>query len=84
MNEERAQVESGGLGLKSSMLGMHHIRTPLSKLHSLYNSCLENHSTNSNLIDIARYKLFKPIGIKKAETDKLSFANQRCGQPEYI
>jgi hypothetical protein len=56
---------------------MHHIRTPLSKLHSLYSSCLENHSTNSRLIDIARHKLFKPIGIKKAEIDKLSFVNKR-------
>jgi len=57
---------------------MHHIRMklfilPLSKLHSLYNSCLENHVTNSNLIDLARHRFFKPIGIKKAEIDKLSF-----------
>ena len=34
-------------------LGMHHIRSklfslPLSKLHALYNSCLENHVTNPN------------------------------------
>jgi hypothetical protein len=34
-------------------VGMHHIRTklfslPLSKLHFLYNSCLENHVTNAN------------------------------------
>ena len=55
---------------------------PLSKLHSLYNSCLENHVTNprSNeykiptiVLDIARSKLCKPVGIKKDEIDKCSF-----------
>ena len=59
--------------------GIHYIRTklfsqPLSKLYSLYNSCLENHVTNPNsneykitaiVLDIARHRLFKRVGIKK-------------------
>ena len=63
---------------------------PLSKLHSLYNSCLENHVTNPNsneykltaiVLDIGSHRLFKPVGIKKDEMDKrfflkLSFANK--------
>ena len=67
--------------------GMHHIRSklfslPLSKLHALYNSCLENHVTNPNsneykltaiVLYIAGHILFKPVGIKKDETYKRSF-----------
>ena len=68
-------------------LGMHHIRSntcslPLPKLHSLYNSCFENHVTNLHateykltaiVLDVAHHRLFKPVGIKKDEIDKRSF-----------
>jgi len=68
-------------------LDMHHIRLKLfslllSKLHALYNSCLVKHVTNPNsneckltaiVLDIAGHRLFKPVGIKKDEIDKLSF-----------
>ena len=46
---------------------------------ALYNSCLVNNVTNPNsneykltaiVLDIARHRLFKPIGIKKVEIDK--------------
>jgi hypothetical protein len=70
---------------------MHRIRQqlfslPLSKLHALYNSCLEINVTNEYklttiVLDIARHGLFKHVGIKKDEIDKrsflkLSFANK--------
>jgi len=59
-------------------LGMHHIRSilfslPLSKQHSLHNSCLENHVTHPNsneykltsiVLNIADHRLFKPGGVK--------------------
>ena len=69
-------------------LSMHHIRSKLfsltlSKLHALYNSCLENHATNPNsneykltaiVLDIVGHRFFlKPVGIKKGEIDKRSF-----------
>ena len=76
-------------------LGMHHIHSklfslPLSKLHTLYNSCLVSNVINPNsneykltaiVLDIAGHRLFKPVGIKKDEIDKrsflkLSFANK--------
>ena len=76
-------------------LGMHRIRSKLfslslSKLHTLYNSCLLNHVINPNsneykitaiVLDIAGHRLFTPVGIKKDEIDKrsflkLSFANK--------
>ena len=76
-------------------LGMHHIRSklfslPLSKLHTLYNSCLVSNVINPNsneykltaiVLDNADHRLFKPVGIKKVEIDKrsflkLSFANR--------
>jgi hypothetical protein len=64
---------------KVEPLHMHHIRSKLfsltlSKPHFLYNSCLENHVTNPNsneykitaiVLDIARHRLFKRVGIKK-------------------
>jgi len=55
---------------------------PLSKLHALYNSCLEAHVTNPNsndyklttiVLDIAGHSLFKHVGIKKDEIEKHSF-----------
>lgn len=60
-------------------LGIHHIRQklfplPLLKIHSVYNSCLENRVTNPNsneckftaiVLDIASHRLFKPVNIKK-------------------
>jgi hypothetical protein len=74
---------------------MHHICSklfslPISKLHALYNSCLENHVTipNSNeynltsiVLDIAGHILFNPVGIAKDEIHKhfvlkLSCANK--------
>jgi hypothetical protein len=51
----------------------------LSKLHSLYNSCLINHATNPNsneykliaiVLDIACHRPFKPVSIKKDEIVK--------------
>jgi hypothetical protein len=77
----------GMLPLMQKPLGMHHIRSKLfslhlSKLHALNNSCLVNHVTNPNsneyklttiVFDIAGYKLFKPVSIKKDEIDKRSF-----------
>jgi hypothetical protein len=45
-----------------------------SKLHALYNSCLVNNVTNPNsneykliaiVLDIAGFRLFKPVGITK-------------------
>ena len=67
-------------------LGMRHIHSklfplPLSKLHSLYNSCQENHVTNPNsneykltalVLDIISRRLFKPVVIKKDEIVKLN------------
>ena len=57
--------------------------TTLSKLHVLYNSCLVmNNVTNPNsneckfttiALDIARHRLFKPVGIKKCEINNRSF-----------
>jgi hypothetical protein len=63
---------------------------PLSKLHPLYNSCLVNNVTNPNsneykltaiVLDIAGHRLFKPVGIKKDEIDKLTMVSftSRCG-----
>ena len=60
-------------------LRMPHIRPklfplPLLKIHSVYNSCLENRVTNQNsneckftaiVLDIASHRLFKPVSIKK-------------------
>ena len=76
-------------------LGIYHIRSklcslPLSKLQSLYNSCLKNNVTNPNsneykltaiVLHIADHRLFKPVGITNDEIDKrsflkLSFANE--------
>ena len=62
-------------------LGIHHIRTkiyslPLSKLHSLFNLCLETivtnpHSNQYKLIatisDISSHRLFKSVRIRKDE-----------------
>ena len=70
-------------------LGIHHIRTtlyslPLSKLHSLFNSCLETtvinpHSNQYKLSaiisDIASHRLFKPVCIGKDEKEIRSFLN---------
>jgi hypothetical protein len=81
-NGELAHVQSGGLDLK-----LHHIRSklfslPLSKLHTLYNSCLVSNVINPNsneykltaiVLDNADHRLFKPVGIKKVEIDKRSF-----------
>jgi len=69
------------------LVAKHHIRSkpfslPLSKLHSMHNSCLESHFTNliSNeykitavVLDIALHILFKPVGTDKDEIDKLTF-----------
>ena len=55
---------------------------PLSKLHALYNSCLEANVTNTNsneyklttiVLDIAGHRLFKYVRIKKDEIEKRSF-----------
>lgn len=68
-------------------LGIHHIRTklyslPLSKLHSLFNLCLETTVTNPHsnqykltaiMSDIASHRLFKPVCIGKDEKEKSSF-----------
>ena len=70
-------------------LGIHHIRTklyslPLSKLHSLFNLCLESTVTNPHsnqyklqaiISDIASHRLFKPVRIGKDEKEKRSFLN---------
>ena len=52
---------------------------PVSKLHTLYHSCLENHVTNpyskmnTIVLDIARHRLFKPVSFKEDEIDKRCF-----------
>ena len=65
-------------------LGIHHIRTklyslPLSKLHSLFNLCLESTVTNPHsnqyklqaiISDIASHRLFKPVCIGKDEKEE--------------
>jgi hypothetical protein len=70
-------------------LAIHHIRTklyslPLSKLHSLFNLCLESTVTNPHsnqykllaiISDIASHRLFKSVRIGKDEKEKRSFLN---------
>jgi len=68
-------------------LGIHHIPSklfslPISKLHALYKSCLENHVTHPNsneyklttiVLDIAGCRFFKAVGITKDGIEKRSF-----------
>jgi hypothetical protein len=68
-------------------LAQHHIRSkpfslPVSKLHSMHNSCLESHVTilisneyklTAVVLDIALHILVKPVGTDKDEIDKLTF-----------
>ena len=77
-------------GLLSNMnkpLGIHHIRTklyslPHSRLHSLYNTCLETPATDpdsnkyklfSIILDIAHHRLFKPVSITETFVSQTEF-----------
>jgi hypothetical protein len=53
---------------------------PLSKLHTLHTSYLENPNSNgcSNRLGYCHHRFFKSAGIKKDEIDERSFLKLRC------
>ena len=78
---------NGLLPFVQKPLGMHHIRTklyslPLTKLNSLYKTCLENPVTDSSstlyklvavILDIGHHRLFKPVEARGNEKENRSF-----------
>ena len=77
----------GLLPFVNKPLGMHHIRTklyslPLTKLYSLYKSCLESSITDPSstlykleaiVLDIGNHRLFKPVHLHENEKETRSF-----------